>query len=131
MSLEGKLYHDLLLAKKDRKNIADDLNVLASSVLGSYTKYWMQGKTLLINTEFGFRFMDETVEVLDKLVKLDNIYPEMSEKDIRILRWGEGKHFYDKIGNEDVVDKNGEQKWDTEKEALYWAKKYLKQGAKI
>lgn len=45
------------------------------------------------------------------------IYPEYSESDIKIVKWANGTHFYAKLGKMDIVDEEGNQKWDTWKEA--------------
>ena len=46
------------------------------------------------------------------------------EDDIRIIKWPQGKHWYAKIGDTDVVV-DGEQKWNTKAAAKAAAKKFL------
>lgn len=53
-------------------------------------------------------------------------YPNYSESDINIRTWDGGRHYYAKIGNLDVVDSKGDQKWNTHKAAMEAAKKELK-----
>lgn len=48
-------------------------------------------------------------------------------ENVRFIMWDGGKHWYAKIGNVDIVDKNGNQKWNTKSEAEEAAKEYLKQ----
>ena len=51
-------------------------------------------------------------------------FDKFTEDDIRIIKWEGGKHFYAKIGKEDVVIDN-KQKWDTRGEAMECAKLFL------
>ncbi len=45
--------------------------------------------------------------------------------DVRFIQWNGGKHWYAKIGKIDIVDNNGNQKWNTKSEAVQAAKEYL------
>ena len=47
-------------------------------------------------------------------------------KDIRYIQWKDGSHWYAKIGKYDVVDENGNQKWNTRNEAINAAYSFLK-----
>lgn len=49
---------------------------------------------------------------------------------VRFIMWKGGKHWYAKIGNVDIVDSNGNQKWNTKAEAIQAAKEYLKSCTK-
>lgn len=46
--------------------------------------------------------------------------------DVRYIQWDGGKHWYAKIGKLDIVDDNGNQKWNTKAEAEQAAKEYIK-----
>ena len=39
--------------------------------------------------------------------------------------WEGGQHYYAKIGKLDVLDKNGNQKWNTKEETIEAAKWYI------
>lgn len=45
---------------------------------------------------------------------------------VRFIMWDGGKHWYAKIGNIDIVDQTGNQKWNTKEEATQAAIEYLK-----
>jgi hypothetical protein len=48
------------------------------------------------------------------------------ENRIKLFRWFEGKHWYAKIDGEiDVVDKRGNQKWNTSEQAMKEAKEFI------
>jgi hypothetical protein len=51
----------------------------------------------------------------EKLIYPDDI--NMDIDDVRYLQWKGGTHWYAKIGKMDVTDENGNQKWNTRKEA--------------
>lgn len=62
--------------------------------------------------------------------RLSHFFPQSESRDIRIIQWPNGKHFYAKIGDQDVFEKNSngdviKQKWDTETEARTAAEKFL------
>lgn len=91
----------------------------------------MLGFILLCNT-------DETVTNLTYATMMElgmrqtyfvmNVWPFQKEnKEVRYLQWPNGKHWYAKIGNDDVVDAQGNQKWSTKKEAEKAAEWFLKQ----
>lgn len=44
---------------------------------------------------------------------------------VRYMQWPGGEHWYAKIGNDDITDFNGNQKWNTKKEAEEAAKWYI------
>lgn len=48
----------------------------------------------------------------------------------RIIRWPNGKHFYAKIGDVDILDSNKNQKWDTRAEAERAVDQYMKRSAR-
>ena len=55
----------------------------------------------------------------------DEERPEM--KDVRFIVWEGGVHYYAKIGKLDIVDKDGNQKWNTRAEAESAARWYINQ----
>lgn len=69
----------------------------------------------------------ETVEK-DALTFPDEEKPEM--KDVRLLVWPGGSHYYAKIGNLDVTDEQGNQKWNTKEEAMKAAEYYINKNWK-
>lgn len=61
----------------------------------------------------------------DKMIFPDDENP--TEDDIRIIQWPGGQHYYAKIGSLDVVDEDGNQKWDNRDEALIAAQRFIRQ----
>lgn len=45
--------------------------------------------------------------------------------DVRYIQWDGGRHWYAKIGKLDIVDDNGNQKWNTKAEAEQAVKQYF------
>lgn len=80
------------------------------------------GLTVVLIDDRFFR-VAETVEK-ETLVYPDEDKPTL--QDVRFIVWDGGKHFYAKIGKLDVVDANGNQKWDTRQEAEKAAEWYIK-----
>ena len=62
----------------------------------------------------------------DVLTFPDEDKPTMN--DVRFLVWDGGTHTYAKIGKLDIVDENGNQKWDTKREAEAAARWYIEKN---
>ena len=70
------------------------------------------------------RFVDIlTMTERNALTFPDEEKPEM--KDVRFIVWEGGVHYYAKIGKLDIVDKDGNQKWNTRAEAESAARWYI------
>jgi len=67
----------------------------------------------------------DTHETLNYIEQDSILYPFYTEKDINIMKYRGGNHYYVKIGFFDVVV-DGEQKWNTVDEAKEKALEYLK-----
>lgn len=74
-------------------------------------------------------YIPDYEEIVDETYVDSITFPEIERptyKDVRYLQWPGGKHWYAKIGNNDVyVD--GKMKWDTHYEAEKAAMKYIKE----
>ena len=71
----------------------------------------------------------DTIEYDDECWKESLEYPEpdtYTVNDIRYIQWKDGSHWYAKIGKYDVVDENGNQKWDKYNDAINAAYSFLK-----
>ena len=62
----------------------------------------------------------------DVLTFPDEDKPTMD--DVRFIVWAGGEHFYAKIGKLDVVDEQGNQKWNTKREAEAAARWYIEKN---
>ena len=85
--------------------------------------FYKRGSILLSNKIKHFDPID--FEVNDELIKNNITWPTYSINDIKIIQWPNGEHYYAKIGDMDVVDNMGNQKWNTYNEAFFNAKKFL------
>ena len=90
--------------------------------------FYKRGSILLSNKIKHFDPID--FEVKDELIKNNITWPTYSINDIKIIQWPNGEHYYAKIGIMDIVDKNGNQKWNTYDEAFNQAKFFLKNEEK-
>lgn len=87
--------------------------------------YLSNGLTSFVHNEF----INGTIKYQDECWKDTLEYPEPEHytyKDIRYIQWKDGSHWYAKIGKYDVVDENGNQKWNTRNEAINAAYSFLK-----
>lgn len=81
---------------------------------------------IYINKNGGFFPHSKDITVLDEMIINDDrmIFPQYSEKDIRIKQWEGGKHYYAYVGDF-PVELHGENKWNTEKRAQEMAEAFL------
>ena len=63
--------------------------------------------------------------IINTIIKDDIKYPNYTKSDIKVSQWKNGTHYYAKIGNMDIVNKNGNQKWNSYDEAYNEALKQL------
>ena len=66
-------------------------------------------------------------EITDERFSEELIYPieaQYNFDDVRYIQWPDGKHWYAKVGNFDICDKEGNYKWNTKEEAMNAAKKF-------
>lgn len=70
-------------------------------------------------------------EIVEEIEKDNLVYPEeFSIDNVKYLQWYNGKHWYAKMGKIDIVDENGNQKWNTREEAENAVKKYIEKYSK-
>ena len=75
-----------------------------------------------------FAFVDAIHELMEE-VEMDKLeFPKdkpTSIDDFRFIKWSGGDHWYVKLGNMDIVDEFGNQKWNSRSEAEEIARKYM------
>ncbi len=137
-SISVESFQDALQASKGVRHArsGEALLVLAGiwetdlvSALGRYEGDRLQGmmgtlqdwERLFINRNGGyFPYMPDLYIVSTREVDLWTLPDET----LRILQWPKGRHYYAKIGNEDVIV-DGKMKWDSYAEAELASKKFV------
>jgi hypothetical protein len=115
-----------LAESKGSASLLDLIDTLTDSVFKVKEKFINEGHTLYINKAGGFMpSLGPEYEVKETIISEELIFPEYTEKDIKIIRWPNGVHYYAKIGCVDVVI-DGEMKWKTEERAYEKALVFLK-----
>ena len=102
----GNIAHGISVAtgKGELKCLTD----LCNDVFKSQLLDALNGSVLAVNHNGGYFKIKET----DEIIELKEF--KFTEKDIRIIKYEGGTHFYAKIGNEEVVDDyDGSTKWRT------------------
>lgn len=81
---------------------------------------------IYVNNNGGFFSHNKYLEVLDELIidEKNLIFPEYTEKDIRVKQWDGGKHYYAYVGDF-RVERDGKNKWDSFNEAYKHAKSFI------
>jgi len=99
--------------------------MLDEQIFNSKIKMMVKYGCIYIRPSGSYMAPVKGVEELDTITKNELIYPEYTEANIRINQFQGGQHYYAKIGNLDVVDEDGNQKWNTFKEAKRQALLFL------
>lgn len=97
---------------------------LHGQILSDQLKDICNGYSLAINTKGGYFPIkpSDQIEIISS-----NEIKKFTTKDIKISRWPNGKHFYAKVGNIDVVDSGGNVKWNTHYAAQMAAERFMKE----
>lgn len=80
--------------------------------------------------QFGYTESNPYYEIVEHVYSDTLEYPfdKPTFDKVKFIQWPDGKHWYAKIGHDDIVDENGNQKWnsriDAEKAAYLYIKKY-------
>jgi hypothetical protein len=114
---------ELISSLKGESIIKTSCN-LELEVFNSRMQCILQSGKMYLNTNGAGFPHSKDIEIVEEIEKEG--WPEYSKKDIKIIQWPNGKHFYAKIGKLDVVI-DGIQKWDTYEEAKIAANNYFEE----
>jgi hypothetical protein len=102
---------------------------LETETINGRLQLFDRGCTIYLNDGLTYFSPKDNVEYEDECWKDSLEYPEpdtYTVNDIRYIQWKDGSHWYAKIGKYDVVDENGNQKWDKYNDAINAAYSFLK-----
>lgn len=123
----GGHYNDLIacfalnLSDINKAGVLQNIAELSSKVFADQCKFIINGKRIAINENFGYFPISDCAEV----EFITNII--YTEADIKISKFDGGRHFYAFIKGIQVVDSQGEKKWNTNEFAYKQALKKLEQ----
>ena len=78
--------------------------------------------------QFGYTSKNPYFEIIETYYSDKLEYPDFKKPtldDVRFIQWDGGEHWYAKVNKEDIVDKFGNQKWNSKDEAEKAAKWYI------
>jgi hypothetical protein len=104
-----------------RNRILCNLKCLHATVLCNQLEDILNGKKLVINKKGGYF----PIKIGEEYEIIENESTPYTEKDIKLKKWWGGNHYYAKVGNIDVVDSDGNVKWNNESTAMEKAKQFL------
>ena len=117
-------------AKEKNKNsftFVELVNEISEFKSGSKIKSLLKYGTIYINCVGGYCFPTDDSEELEIIEKDEPVFPNYTKDNINVIKWPGGSHFYCKIGNIDVTDQYGNQKWNTRSAAYEEGLKFLKE----
>jgi hypothetical protein len=116
------IYSTMLSNGKNFINTSCELeNKIINNKINAVNEYG----TIYLRENGSYMLHTSHYEVISFIEKDYLLYPEYSEKDIKISQWINGTHWYAKIGKMDVVSEDGTAKWNTYEEAYKEALKYF------
>src|SRR4030042_4689657 len=114
--------------RKNEKTVIDDCFCISDKLLSSYSHYFFDNGIIFITEQGAIRpLVGSDYEIIKQENRSVLVWPSQkyTSKDINIIRWLNGKHYYAKIGNIDVVGEGELKKWVDVKEAERQAKLFL------
>jgi len=119
----------ILLGMQDppSRGMGDDIAYISDKLSLGYARIFCECGKIFVNRNLGFCTLPDQFEpkILRSIKATRFIFPEYTEKDIKVSQWAGGKHWYAKIGTVDVQDKNGNVKWSSYESAFQVAKQSL------
>ena len=95
---------------------------------------FLKGENQYLGKNMAVLIDNPYIEITDEMIKDSLVYPddedEMAMENVRYTQWPGGYHWYCKVGKLDVVDKNGEQKWNSKEEAKEASEWFISQYKK-
>ncbi len=92
-------------------------------------KRFLDGKPMFFTDGLPYYPPIEWPEYDEEMWKEELVFPyEYNFEDVRFIQWPDGRHWYAKLGNIDIVSKYGEQKWNDKYYAMEVAKKWCQCG---
>lgn len=111
------------MMKDGRRSVIDVLSAFEDRVLSCMTKVLEKEGKIFVNDNGGYFALISGQEAKDTVELEKWILPG---KKPRIIQWANGKHYYAKVGEEDIVV-DGEQKWPTYEAAQRAVEQYMKE----
>lgn len=117
-----------ILSSSNNISIIEASLQIENDILQHRINLYLKGEIQYLSMGLSCLLLSTTTKIIEDKFKDEMIYPSeenLNIEDVRYLQWDGGKHWYAKIGYEDIVDKNGNQKWDTKQEAEEASKWYI------
>lgn len=113
-------------AYEGTKSLVELTGIVGGKIFDAKASAILRDGKIYINKNGGFFSHNKDLTILDEiLVDSDRVvFPQYTEKDIRIKQWEDGTHWYAYVGDFQVKW-DGDTKWDTEKKATTAANCYL------
>lgn len=132
---EVALYNSII-SIENRETMVDDLQIIEDKFIFPLMKIFNGGNHLLIHPNKSWMIKTDNIEILKTVEKNEFEFPaeQLTEEDmikrIKITKWEGGKHYYAKLGEEEIRDSSGNIKWNTYARALEVTKTYITEKLK-
>lgn len=102
---------------------------LENKTLKDRLRFFLEGRFIYLRDGLPYYIGTEIPEYDEEVWSEELTYPyELNYDDVRFLQWPNGIHWYAKIGNIDIVDRHGNQKWRDKSWAIEIAKQFCECG---
>jgi len=112
------------MARIQGTSLADALVKLNCKLYEGMLRTFEQAGRIFINSNGGYFGFKESLKIEDTRYIFAYILPS---EQIRVLQWPNGRHYYAKVGGQDVVI-DGIQKWNTWEAAEDAANRFIQEG---
>jgi hypothetical protein len=122
----GLLINHQAKVEKGKRSLFELTRIVGEKIFEAKATTLLNTGKIYINNNGGFFPHSKDITVLEEIsINSDKlIFPQYTEKDIKIKKWENGKHYYAYVGSFQV-EMHGENKWNTEQKALDMAKAFL------
>jgi hypothetical protein len=117
---------NLIAQHEDNKSLLELSGIASGKIFEAKASGILRDGKIYVNKNGGFFSHNKDLTILDEII-IDSdrlIFPQYTEKDIRVKRWDDGTHWYAYVGDFQV-EWDGDKKWNSEETATRAAKCYL------
>lgn len=115
----------VMRGEKNKTPFYIESTILENTIYKNKANCIFKNGHVLLNDNGSYMYITDSDEIVETVEKEQMIYPHYSKSDIEIKKFENGKHYYAFIGKLEVVDEDGNKKWNTYEYAEKMAIDYL------
>ena len=120
--------YNIILLNEENKYWPIIAHEIERKMYFSIVNGFYEGKKQYLRKDMVVLIDNQYIEVVETIKKDTISYPDnknITLDDVRFMKWPNGSHWYCKIGEIDIVDQYGNQKWHDKTDAINAAKWFI------